>query len=165
MAQAARLHSKWVRATKQGARSPECQELNTIYSQCVDGVSVRIPNKLLSPPEPQEGPPFILDTLLEEARKFADEFFNKDKDAITTGTCRTAEEAEAHIELFLSLHELPISEFRLALLVWNLCASHHLSFERWIGSFNFNAMSYTEKHILVDLCGIDVDRYPFIWNR
>ncbi|KAG7097781.1 hypothetical protein E1B28_005100 [Marasmius oreades] len=49
-----------------GALCSECQELNVLHSQAVDATSVKIPEKLASPPPPpKDSEPFILDTLAE----------------------------------------------------------------------------------------------------
>ncbi|KAM0388586.1 hypothetical protein ACHAQC_009623 [Fusarium culmorum] len=64
------LYLDWARAT--GPMSAQCQELNRLFSQCVDGNRIRIPEKLQSPPKlPDDAPPFILDVLHSESRDLA----------------------------------------------------------------------------------------------
>lgn len=53
----------------------ECQELNALHSSVVDGGSIKVPERLLSPPKPEEGsPPFVLDVLHADATRFAEDF-------------------------------------------------------------------------------------------
>ncbi|KAG6889600.1 hypothetical protein C0995_016126 [Termitomyces sp. Mi166 len=74
VARVSSLHAKWVRASPLGALSPECQELNALYSQSVDGAQVRIPDRLTNPPERTDIEPYILDVLEADRKAFADEF-------------------------------------------------------------------------------------------
>lgn len=44
--------------------SSQCQQLNRLFSQCVDGNQIKIPKNLEDPPEPKQTvAPFILDAL------------------------------------------------------------------------------------------------------
>ncbi|GFP53388.1 probable RNA-dependent RNA polymerase 1 [Trichoderma asperellum] len=63
------LYLRWARATN--AMSPECQELNRLFSQCVDGNRIKDSqlDKFANPPEPDaEAPPFVLDELHDSAK-------------------------------------------------------------------------------------------------
>ncbi|KAK7050249.1 RdRP-domain-containing protein [Favolaschia claudopus] len=55
LARVASLHAKWAHGTPLGALSPECQELNALHSQAVDGAAVKIPERLSNPPVPPGG--------------------------------------------------------------------------------------------------------------
>ena len=56
----------WARCN--GPLSKECQELNRLFSLCVDGNRVKIPPRLEDPPAPEDSrEPFILDLLHEDA--------------------------------------------------------------------------------------------------
>jgi len=50
----------------------ECQELNTLHSQSIDGAKITIPERLSNPPEEKE--PFILDQLADAATGFSERF-------------------------------------------------------------------------------------------
>jgi hypothetical protein len=67
LARVAALHQKWLRCKPEGALSVECQELNALHSQSVDGAKIKIPDRLSNPPETKE--PFILDLLADAASK------------------------------------------------------------------------------------------------
>lgn len=56
------LYMKWARLGN--AMSSQCQQLNRLFSQCVDGNQIKIPKNLEDPPEPKQTvAPFILDAL------------------------------------------------------------------------------------------------------
>lgn len=62
LGQVKNLYLDWARV--KGPMSAPCQELNRLFSQCVDGNRIKIPEKLRNPPKPSaEDPPFILDVL------------------------------------------------------------------------------------------------------
>jgi hypothetical protein len=68
------LYMKWARISN--AMSPECQQLNRLFSQCVDGNFIRIPEnlkeflKLEDPPEPSSLPKVKRDTLKFRTKGF-----------------------------------------------------------------------------------------------
>src|ERR1700691_4511118 len=71
-AKVAALHQKWVRSSSQGALSSQCQELNALHSQSVDGARIKIPDRLLTPPESDI--PYIIDALGVAAADFSSGF-------------------------------------------------------------------------------------------
>lgn len=61
------LYLDWARS--KGPMSPECQQLNRLFSQCVDGNRIKVLADLESSPKPSHSdPPFILDVLHNEAK-------------------------------------------------------------------------------------------------
>ena len=72
LARVASLHQKWLKCKPEGALSVECQELNALHSQSVDGAAIKIPDRLSKPPDPKE--PFIIDLLAEAATEFSTRF-------------------------------------------------------------------------------------------
>lgn len=62
------LFLDWARI--KGPMSAECQQLNRLFSSCVDGNPIKVPQVLESPPQPSpETPPFILDALHNAAKE------------------------------------------------------------------------------------------------
>ena len=57
------LYMKWARI--KGAMSEECQQLNRLFSQCVDGNRIKVPQCLEDPPDPSPEQMSILDILHE----------------------------------------------------------------------------------------------------
>ena len=130
------LYLKWARL--RGPLSPECQQLNRLFSQCVDGNRIRVPPNLEDPPEPQEtSEQFILD-LLHNASKEAIEAIN-DKDVSCMDYPVDA------MGLLLSRDELAISEFELVQLTLLWCDRNEADFTDLAQFFNFSALS-DEQH-------------------
>jgi len=131
------LYMKWARLGN--AMSPQCQQLNRLFSQCVDGNHIKIPENLTKfkaledPPEPRSTvAPFILDVLHETCT----ELIRKSGDL----------KPEVHdnpdvMDFLLSRDKLAMSEFELlqVMIRWcdrkgqNLMDYHHL--------INFSALS------------------------
>lgn len=132
------LYMEWARA--KGPMSAECQELNRLYSTCVDGNNVRIPPKLQDSPKlPPEAPPFILDQL-HEAAKNAVRPVVEVSDGIGLGHYSLDA-----IELLLARDNLAMSEFELIKLVFRWCQKNRVPFADFVHFFNFNILTDEEK--------------------
>lgn len=149
--------------------SPQCQELNALHSQCVDGGSIKIPARLEKPPEPKE--PFILDLLAAEARTFAESFSKTRAQDIAALSYSDPEAIEEVIDRLLSSEDqsLAVSEdelLNIILAAWRRCKVDPL---RFLPKVNWAAVSALSKHALCLSLRIDSvtlrDEYPYIWNR
>ncbi|CEF83201.1 hypothetical protein FGSG_09076 [Fusarium graminearum PH-1] len=131
------LYLDWARAT--GPMSAQCQELNRLFSQCVDGNRIRIPEKLQSPPKsPDDAPPFILDILHSESRDQAHSLSlsqNGDLDGYDIDA----------IQLLLSRQDVAISEFECIKLAHTWCLKNKTSFENLLHLFDFNLLTAEQK--------------------
>ncbi|KAI4699631.1 hypothetical protein J4E81_004658 [Alternaria sp. BMP 2799] len=127
------LYMRWARLGH--AMSPQCQQLNRLFSQCVDGNHIRIPDdlkeftKLEDPSEPKHTvAPFILDVLHDACTQLilqADNTRPNDCDEVDV------------MELFLARDKMAMSEFELLHLLLRWCKHsgedileyrHHLDF-------------------------------------
>jgi len=127
------LYMRWARLGH--AMSPQCQQLNRLFSQCVDGNHIRIPDdlkeftKLEDPSEPKHTvAPFILDVLHDACTQLilqADNTRPNDCDEVDV------------MEVFLARDKMAMSEFELLHLLLRWCKhsgedileySHHLDF-------------------------------------
>lgn len=61
-----KLFLQWAR--HKGPMSSQCQELNRLFSHCVDANKIKIPDRLVKLPEGANCQPFILDILHDAAR-------------------------------------------------------------------------------------------------
>jgi len=118
--------------------SPECQQLNRLFSQCVDGVRINIPDKLQKAPRlPPDAPPFILDELHEAGKR-----------SIRGRSARTkhwdGDDFEA-LEIFLASDDLAMSEFEAIRLALRWCKKNDTSLEDLLNVFNFDAITAEEK--------------------
>ncbi|KAJ2897737.1 hypothetical protein MKZ38_004413 [Zalerion maritima] len=150
------LYLDWARV--KGPMSPECQELNRLFSQCVDGNQIKVPQKLQNPPRPnKDTPKFILDDLHEEARKG----IHKGQ---RIGASPEVYDMDA-MELLLSRDGLPMSEFELIKLTALWCRKNGVLLEDYLDFFDFNVLTAEEKAwALSQLPHIPADSLSFISN-
>ncbi|KAJ4288053.1 hypothetical protein N0V90_012070 [Kalmusia sp. IMI 367209] len=131
------LYMKWARLGN--AMSPECQQLNRLFSQCVDGNHIRIPENLQElkglddPPEPSETvAPFILDILHSASTDFIQR---------QASVAPELTDGADVMELFMSRDKLAISEFELLRLVSRWCERNCVDIMEFCSQFNFSALS------------------------
>jgi len=160
LGKAASLHWKWVRCTEGGAMSQECQELNALYSQCVDGAMIRIPDRLRTPREPSG--PFIVDTMLAKAREFAQEWLSTE-DNIKAQSDKFTEEQT--ISILLSSKQLSMSEFQTLQLALKISKRSSTDLRPYYPLMNFSALNSNEKHEICSLFGLEKEDQGMVWNR
>lgn len=113
--------------------SPQCQQLNRLFSQCVDGNRIRVPQQLEDPPAPSESaPPFILDILHEASITFIEKQ--------STIIAYTGSEPDI-LDLFLSRDKVALSEFELLQLAMRWCRENSTSILEYAHFFDFSALS------------------------
>lgn len=136
LGQVKNLYLNWARAS--GPMSAECQELNRLFSQCVDGNRIRIPEKLKGPPNPaQNAPPFVLDELHSRARESIQRSDSRQRD--WDGYDWDA------IDVLLAREDAAMSEFELIRLSLRWCRKNDVSFEGLLHLFDFNVLTDEEK--------------------
>ena len=130
------LYLKWARL--KGSLSSECQQLNRLFSQCVDGNRIRVPATLEDPPEPSVlGEPFILDVLHAAAN-----------DTIMAKAEQEGVLDEFHgdtMDLLLSRESVAISEFELVQLALRWCDRNETDFQEFLPFFDFQRLSDDQK--------------------
>ncbi|KAL9001670.1 MAG: hypothetical protein Q9188_005363 [Gyalolechia gomerana] len=128
------LYLDWARLKgRMGPISPQCQELNHLFSRCVDGNRIKIPPHLETIPRadtPTEG--FILDALHNAAQDYisARRPVDSPYDLSANG-----------IELLLSRDQIMLTEFDLFKMTLSWCLKHRNSITEYLGSFDFGQMS------------------------
>ncbi|KAF8709476.1 AAA domain, partial [Rhizoctonia solani] len=157
----ASLHNKWARTLK-GAMSPECQELNALHSQSVDGARIRIPERLIKPPEVTD--PFVLDVLITEAHIFSKRFLTTEAvhfdklEYITAGdTLKTIMSLDG--SAFPTLTENEIVQ-----LCRRFARRNMIDFRDYLYHVDFSALSANEKYALCSALDLNPESHPFIWN-
>ncbi|KAF2653643.1 RdRP-domain-containing protein [Lophiostoma macrostomum CBS 122681] len=127
------LYLKWARLGN--AMSPQCQQLNRLFSQCVDGNRIKVPQDLEDPPEADtSAPPFILDVLHTASTEIIEHATNR------RYTFDGSQDAE-FIVLLLSRDKLAISEFELFQLALQWCRRHSYDVMKFAQLFDFSALS------------------------
>ncbi|KAH9925902.1 P-loop containing nucleoside triphosphate hydrolase protein [Epithele typhae] len=162
LARIVNLHNKWVRYSPKGAMSDQCQDLNALHSLVVDGGSVKIPDRLLKPPEDPDVP-FILDLLRDAAKEFHDNFM-KELPATTDSHSSDRVEAEALLVNLLTSEKMAVSEYELAMMAGRFAEKHGLDLRRQVGHIDFSAFSAAEKHAFSFKLGLTPHSDPYIWN-
>ena len=121
--------------------SAECQELNHLFSRCVDGNRIKVPKHLEDPPRPDpRTPPFILDILREQA-------------GVTPSARNTSlnpvEMSLDRLQLILGRDNVAFSEFELLQMTMRWCARNCQSMEEFFDYFDFSKLTDAQKVWLV----------------
>lgn len=121
--------------------SAECQELNHLFSRCVDGNRIKVPKHLEDPPGPDSRtPPFILDILREQA-------------GVTPSARDTSlnpvEMSLDRLQLILGRDKVAFSEFELLQMTMRWCARNCQSMEEFFDYFDFSKLTDAQKVWLV----------------
>ena len=130
------LFLDWARA--KGPMCAECQELNHLFSHCVDGNRIKIPPKLeKSPLNLENSPPFILDSLHDASRALlrSKPFSDISMDGLSFDM----------VMLLLSRDDIAISEFELIQMTQRWCARSGESLVDFLDFFDFNQLTDEEK--------------------
>lgn len=134
------LYLKWARIKgPASAMSPECQQLNRLFSQCVDGNRIKVPQHLEDPPEATaETAPFILDVLHEAATTHI-------RTRLRQGATLLGLQVSDIAELLASRESLALSEYELVQLVLRRCNNDGLAFAEFAPFLNFQALTDEQK--------------------
>lgn len=150
-----------------GALSPECQELNALHSQSVDGAAIKIPDRLTAPPVPPGGEDaFIINKLAAAARDFADKFTQSNRSAIAVPT-DDPNVGKQLLSRLLQSAQNSLSEYELFTLAYNLSRNLGLSrdeFLPYLGHIDFGALTAAQKYAVSHALDLSDEEYPFVWN-
>src|SRR5258706_6325651 len=160
MGQAARLHHDWVRSSKEGAMSKECQELNALYSQCVDGARIRIPDRLRNPPTPTD--PFIVDILNDEATSFAQRWLTQQETLPVE-----QEDAAAIISVLVTTQDqtLALSDVKIIRKCIQLAREHQVDLRPYFPHFKWDALHTSEKYEICQALQLNKQDRKMVRNR
>ncbi|EXK24346.1 hypothetical protein FOMG_18917 [Fusarium oxysporum f. sp. melonis 26406] len=137
LGQVKNIYLDWARVT--GPMSAQCQELNRLFSQCVDGNRIKIPDRLRSPPRPSEdAPPFILDVLHNDGKKRVHDL------SLPSEADLAGYDVDA-IQLLLTRDDIAISEFECIKWAHAWCTQNQISFENLLHLFDFNVLTSEQK--------------------
>lgn len=163
----AALHTKWAQTSPNGALCSECQELNALHSQSVDGGSIRIPERLQKPPDlPADAEPYITALLAQNDRTFATSFLEKLRlsgDIISTSD---PSDATTLLEMLLTSKHSAVSEYELFDISLRLSRKHSFSLGPYLSYFDFGAFTAQQKHAITSALNLSPDKaaQPQMWN-
>lgn len=132
------LYLDWARTC--GPMAEQCQELNRLFSQCVDGNRIKVPPKLeKAPAPPVDALPFILDDLHDAAKKLI-------QDAQTSERRKMLDEYDFDtLELLLSHEDIAMSEYELLQLTLRWCRKNGTPLESLLHFFDLNILTSEER--------------------
>lgn len=157
----ASLHSKWVRSSPQGALSSECQELNALHSQSVDGARIKIPDRLLTPPKNES--PYIIDLLADAAARFSSRFLQSELSSEPAMPI-DKETAENLIVSLLCSEQNALSEYELFNLALSVARKHSIDIRPYLPHVDFSALTSQQKYALISAAQLGTDYDAVIWN-
>lgn len=133
------LFMDWARL--KGPMSSECQELNHLFSRCVDGNRIKVPRHLEEPPRPDASESaFILDTLHGAAKPLVlSSHSGINMDGVPVDG----------IEILLSRDKFAFSEFELFKMTAQWCVRNDAALQDFLDYFDFNQMSDEQKDWVV----------------
>lgn len=134
-----KLYLQWARY--KGPLSSQCQELNRLFSQCVDANRVKIPDHLAKLPDEVEPPPFILEVLHEAGRTRIQEVASP----VTSGDFITAETLQS-----ILCESSSMSQYELAKLTLRWCQATKARFADFWLYFDPRMLTSTERAWLLD---------------
>jgi len=162
----AALHGKWTRSSPKGALSSECQELNALHSQSVDGARIKIPDRLCSPPVPTQ--PYIIDVLADTASQFAADFATARQQqkamAQLSPSQMNADQAQGLLVQILHSRNNALSEYELFDIALRLANKHGFSLLPYLSHFDFGAFTAQQKHAITATLDLSDEEHPYIWN-
>jgi hypothetical protein len=161
VAKVSALHAKWVRSSPEGALSVQCQELNALHSQCVDGANIKIPDKLTTPPESKET--FIIELLEQASTEFSARFAES---ATRQTAILTVDQPDAETLLgqLLKSNQSALSEYELFNLAYRFATKYKVDIRPYLAQIDMSALTTAEKHTITATLSLSAMDYPFIWN-
>ncbi|KAF8555926.1 RdRP-domain-containing protein [Imleria badia] len=164
LAQITKLHQQWIRGSLKGAMSPECQELNALHSQSVDGARVRIPERLRKPPAGEGN--FVLDVLADATEAFRTRFTQSvanDLDPATT----SPEDAEDVLAQLFKSKPMAVSEYELFSMAVAFARKFSINLyelKPYIAHLDFCALAAHEKHVISTTLELSPTEHRRMWN-
>ncbi|OQV00754.1 AAA domain-containing protein [Cladophialophora immunda] len=145
-----KVYLGWARAL--GPRCSQCQELNRLFSQCVDGNRIKIPEKLLDPPDvAPNANPFVLDVLHDAAQqhcsvvKKAATPLNPAEQHTLGHDVQTMGITDRDMVEFVLSNPTPFSDFELAKLTLSWCRRNNVPFEEFWAYFDASQLTVDEQ--------------------
>lgn len=132
------LYLKWARSF--GPLSSQCQELNRLFSQCVDASRITIPERLKDAPEPPQDSEFILDVLHASAAERA----RKSQELSQATSLDSADQLAAFLTASAGY-----TQFELVQMTLRWCQVHHVQIEEFLHLFDPTLLSPEEKPWLI----------------
>lgn len=139
----------------------ECQELNALHSQSVDGAKVVIPDRLSNPPEREE--PFILDLLANAAKEFSEKFL-QELPAYDVARDLPQDDAIQYIRQLLRGKRHAFSEFEMFNMAVAIARKRNIDLRPMLPYLDLGALTVEQKYTVSSTLGLTSDEDKHIWN-
>ncbi|KAJ3528070.1 hypothetical protein NMY22_g9549 [Coprinellus aureogranulatus] len=163
VARVSALHNKWAISSPLGALCAECQELNALHSQSVDGAAIMIPERLKNPPEPTG--PFIIDLLREQEEAFEANFLEQRANVVALREAEV-EEPKVLLERFLKNKQAlnALTEYEIFDFAFRFSRKYNFDLVPYLSLIDMSALGAMEKHAMSSALELSRIDYPYIWN-
>ena len=161
LARVASLHQKWIRCRPEGALSVECQELNALHSQSVDGAKITIPDRLSNPPETEE--PFILDLLADAATAFSERFLES-LPVYDVARDLPQDDVIQYIRQLLRGERHAFSEFEMFNMAVAIANKRDIDLRPMLPYLDLGALTVEQKYTVSFTLGLTPEEDRRIWN-
>lgn len=145
----------------EGALSVECQELNALHSQSVDGGKIVIPERLSNPPETKE--PFILDLLAEAATAFSERFLAS-LPMYDVARDLPQDDAMQYIRQLLRGERHAFSEFEMFNVAVAIARKREIDLRPMLPYLNLGALTVEQKYTVSSTLGLTPEEDRYVWN-
>ena len=141
--------------------SVECQELNALHSQSVDGARISIPDRLSNPPEPKE--PFILDLLASAAAEFSTRFLES-LPVYDVARDLPQDDAVQYIRHLLRGERRAFSEFEMFNMAVAIANKKNIDLRLMLPYLDLGALTVEQKYIVRSTLWLTPEEDRHIWN-
>ena len=139
----------------------ECQELNALHSQSVDGAKIVIPERLSNPPE--TGEPFILDLLANAATEFS-ERFHESIPVYDVARDLPQDDAMQYIRQLLRGERHAISEYEMFNMAIAVARKRNIDLRPMLSYLDLGALTVEQKYTVSTTLGLTPEEDRRVWN-
>lgn len=139
----------------------ECQELNALHSQSVDGAKVVVPDRLSKPPEGTE--PFILDLLADAAKAFSERFLGA-LPMYDIARDLPQDDAMQYIRQLLRGERHAFSEFEMFNMAVAVARKRGIDLRPMLPYLDLGALTVEQKYTVSSTLGLTPEDDKFIFN-
>jgi len=139
----------------------ECQELNALHSQAVDGGKITIPDRLSNPPETKE--PFILDLLADAAKEFAERFLQA-LPVYDVARDLPQDDAMQYLRQLLRGERRAFTEFEMFNMAVAIARKREIDLRPMLPYLDIGALTTEQKYTVSSTLGLTPEEDRYIWN-
>ena len=128
----------------------------------MDGARIKIPDRLLTPPESDQ--PYIIDLLGAAALDFKSRFLESHSTAEPDLIPHSKANAEELIHSLLGSDQHALTEYELFGLAFSIARRHSIDFRPYLAHLDLGAFTAQQKYALSSAVGLEPEDDLYIWN-